>query len=177
MRDREPGKGPCVQSGLKLLWPQLRLLQGWTAGCSFRTPTKGQGGTVYMQRSLRRVHGVETCPHNTAYRSPSRKLSSSEEPSPDDPPSAHFHVTLRKEPGSMASWVKCLMSQRMVPMRNILTSLLSQAATVFHTLSAHICFTLCKVWALWKKQHQAGQPFFSLSPPLLCSSLCFLIAF
>lgn len=65
----------------------------------------GQGGTVYMQRSPRRGAWCGDMPPiiilPTGLHQGSFPLLKS--PLPDDPPSAHFHVTLRKEPGGMAS--------------------------------------------------------------------------
>lgn len=108
MGEKEPGEGLRVQSGSELLWPQLELLQVWTGGSSFRTPTEGQRGAIYMWKSLRHVcvgggmHAHTPLPTGLQQRS----FPLPEEPSPDDPPSTHFHVTLRKEPGGMASWAK-----------------------------------------------------------------------
>lgn len=76
----------------------------------------------------------------------------------------------------LVSW-NALVSQRMVPMRNILSSLLSQAATVFHTLSAHICFTLCKVWALRKTAPSRATIFFLIASLTLLFAVLPLTAF
>lgn len=104
MREREnPEKGSVFRVGLNscgLSWDSCRVgLQAVLSGLLQRGREalficgSHPGGCMVWRHA---PTALPTGLHKGSFPLP-------EEPSPDDPPSAHFHVTLRKELGGMAS--------------------------------------------------------------------------